>query len=208
MERTPVVRAVPAMMLNAEVLVLNRVYLPIRVTTYQGKARAILPDYSTFDFEGWVRRPGGASDDMVGMGAVRLPVPRVIVLRQYAGVPRHEVRFSRKNVFARDGHRCQYCGQSRPSRELNVDHVVPLSRGGPSTWENVVCCCVPCNRRKGNRLPDAAGMRLLRQPRRPRWHPLHDASRRRPHPVDWAYFVDAAILEWEPGQDDPAQVNG
>lgn len=192
-------------MLEAEVLVLNRLYLPIRVTTarrafrllYQGKAHAILPDYSTFGFDDWLQRaPDGP--EVVGIGRRVVRLPRVIVLRHYGEMPRHEVRFSRRNVFARDGHRCQYCGVVKSARELNVDHVIPVSAGGPSTWENVVCCCVPCNRRKGSRSPEGAGMRLLRIPRRPRWHPLHDASRRRPHPADWAHFVDSAILDWRP----------
>ena len=193
-------------MLDSEVLVLNRVYLPIRVTTarrafrllYQGRAHAILPDYTTHDFASWLLRPGD-DEDAIGLNARRVRIPRVIVLRHYGDVPKHEVRFSRRNVFARDGHRCQYCGVVKSARDLNVDHVLPLAQGGGSTWENVVCCCIPCNRRKGNRLPEPAGMRLLRPPRRPRWHPLHDAARRRPFPKDWTHFVDAAILEWTPG---------
>ncbi len=198
-------------MLDSEVLVLNRVYLPIRVTTarrafrllYQGKASAILPDYTTLDFAAWSRR-GSDDEPAVRTGLLRLLVPRVIVLRFYGEIPRHEVRFSRRNVFARDGHRCQYCGVAKTARDLNMDHVVPLSLGGPSTWENVVCSCVPCNRRKGNRSPEAAGMRLLRAPRRPRWHPLHDAARRRPFPADWSSFVDPSILEWQPDAASPA----
>lgn len=188
-------------------LVLNRVYLPIRITTakrafcllYQGKARVIVPDYSTYDFGQWasvVTDDGAPSISLVS--GRRLRVPRVIVLGGFSGVPRHEVRFSRRNVFVRDGHRCQYCGSVRAARELNVDHVTPVSLGGPSTWENVVCCCIPCNRRKGNRMPDEAGMRLLRPPKRPRWHPLHDAARRTGIPLDWRSFVDAAILDWMP----------
>lgn len=198
-------------MLTAEVLVLNRVYLPMRVTTvrralclmYQGRAKAILPDYSTHDFLQWVRRRADESE-WVGLLHGRLAVPRVIVLESQADVPRHEVRFSRRNVFIRDGYRCQYCGHVRPVRDLNLDHVQPLSRGGPSSWENVVCCCVPCNRRKGDRSPEQAGMRLLRSPRRPRWHPLHDTGRRQRFPESWAYFVDPAILDWAPEPAAPA----
>ena len=191
-------------MLNSEVLVLNRVYLPIRVTTarralcllYQGKARVIAADYSTYDFDEWHRQ--SPSEGGIRLLRGRLGVPRVIVLRSFSGIPRHEVRFSRRNVFVRDGHRCQYCGIIQSARELNVDHVVPLAHGGPSTWENVVCCCVPCNRRKGSRTPESAGMHLMRPPRRPRWHPLHDAARRGGYPPDWRHFVDAAILDWAP----------
>ena len=186
---------------NAEVLVLNRVYLPIRITTakrafcllYQGKARVILGDYSTLGFTEWAcTRP---SDDRpivrLSQGRV-LGVPSVIVLGAFSGLPRHEVRFTRRNVFQRDGFRCQYCGLSKPVRELNLDHVTPVSLGGPSTWENVVCACVPCNRRKGNRTPEQAGMQLLRPVRRPRWHPLHEVRRREVVPSEWALFVDSA----------------
>jgi 5-methylcytosine-specific restriction endonuclease McrA len=193
-------------MLNAEVLILNRVYLPIRVTTawravcllYQGKARAILPDYRTYDFRSWLAQDVVPGMESLGLRHGRLRLPRVIVLEHYAGVPRHDVRFSRRNVFVRDGHRCQYCGEVRAARDLNLDHVTPISQGGSSTWENVVCCCITCNRRKGNRSPEAAGMRLLRVPKRPRWHPLHDAGRRAGYPEDWRHFVDPAILEWVP----------
>lgn len=194
-------------MLDADVLILNRLYLPIQVTTarrafrlmYQGRAHAILPDYTTHDLLAWLTRDVAEGDDWIGLVTRRVPVPRVIVLASYGGVPRHDVRFSRRNVFARDGHRCQYCGASGRLRELNLDHVVPLAHGGTTSWENVVCCCVPCNRRKGSRRPDAAGMRLLRAPRRPRWHPLHAAGpRRRGWPSEWSSFVDPAILAWRP----------
>ena len=193
--------------IESEVLVLNRVYLPIRITTakrafcllYQGKARVILPDYSTHDFVQWAAdRPDEATPAVRLVSGRRIRVPRVIVLKAFSGVPRHEVRFSRRNVFVRDGHRCQYCGVVRGARDLNVDHVTPVSLGGPSTWENVVCCCIPCNRRKGSRSPLDAGMKLLRQPKRPRWHPLHDATRRSGVPADWLSFVDASILAWTP----------
>jgi 5-methylcytosine-specific restriction endonuclease McrA len=193
-------------MLHSEVLILNRVYLPVRVTTvrravcllYQGKARAILRDYSTYDFGRWMRQPVDDRAEAIGLAHGRLRIPRVIVLESYSGVPRHEVRFTRRNVFARDGHRCQYCGTVRSSKDLNLDHVTPVSQGGSSTWENVVCCCIGCNRRKGDRSVEAAGMRLLRPPKRPRWHPLHDGGRRTRYPEDWRHFVDTAILEWTP----------
>lgn len=193
-------------MLDSEVLLLNRVYVAVQVTSvrrafgllYQGRAKAVLPDYTTHDFDAWLRQP--VSADAPSIGTVRGPVlaPRVLLLASFDGIPRHEVRFSRRNVFLRDGHRCQYCGEARPLRDLNLDHVVPVSRGGPSAWENVVCCCVGCNRRKGDRSPEAAGMRLLRTPRRPRWHPLHGSGRRARYPAEWRNFVDPSILDWRP----------
>jgi len=95
--------------------------------------------------------------------------PVVIRLVTYVRIPRgtHRRKITRRAVFARDNWTCQYCG-SRSS--LTVDHVVPRSKGGLSSWENIVASCAPCNRRKGNALPRQAGMRLLRQPRTPSAH--------------------------------------
>lgn len=191
-------------MLDGDVLVLNRVYLPIRITTvrmavtliFQGRALGILPDYSTHDFPAWMGLPAGP-ESLGGVGR-RLRVPRVIVLRQYDGIPRYEVRFSRSNVYARDGHACQYCGDSPGLEKLTLDHVVPVSRGGPSAWENVVTACVPCNRRKADRTPAQAGLCLPKRPRKPRWHPLTAVDRKRPHPEEWRHFVDESILSWSP----------
>ena len=186
---------------TAEVLVLNRVYLPIRIVTarrafcllYQGKARVLLHDYSTLGFSEWALMQPLPERPVIRLTAGRvLGVPSVVVLGAFAGLPRHEVRFTRRNVFQRDGYRCQYCGIGKPLRELNIDHVHPVSLGGASTWENVVCCCIPCNRRKGNKTPEQAGMQLLRPVKRPRWHPLHDVRRRDDVPSQWALFVDAS----------------
>jgi 5-methylcytosine-specific restriction endonuclease McrA len=198
--------------LDGDVLVLSRVYLPMRLTSvrvavtllFQGRAQAILPDYSTHDFHSWTRLPVRAGEDAVGTVTGRLKVPRVIVLRHYEGVPRYEVRFTRSNVYARDGHACQYCGVAPGLEQLTLDHVVPLSRGGGSGWENVVTCCVRCNRRKADRTPDSAGLHLRRPPRKPRWHPLTAASRRRPHPEEWRHFVDESILAWSPPRETEA----
>jgi 5-methylcytosine-specific restriction endonuclease McrA len=77
------------------------------------------------------------------------------------------VPFSRANIYARDNHSCQYCGDPFPTNELTFDHVVPVAHGGRKDWENIVTCCITCNRKKGGRTPDQAGMRLIRHPRRP-----------------------------------------
>jgi len=124
-------------------------------------------------------------------------VPRVVLLIDFEGVPRHEVRFTRKNIFYRDRNRCQYCGHRFATRDLNLDHVVPLSRGGKSTWENVVCCCIPCNSRKGGRTPDEAHMRLIHSPARPRWHPLVRLSLTSGQYEAWRNFLDAVYWNTE-----------
>ena len=165
-------------MLNSNVLVLNRSYLPVHVTTvrraftliFQGTALAVNAEYETFDFESWQRQPAG--EDAIGTPSGDIRVPRVIVLRTYDRVPRRHVRYSRLNIFARDKFTCQYCGMRPHRSQLNLDHVIPRTLGGRTTWENVVCSCVDCNRRKGGRTPQQARLRLSRQPSRPRWTPL------------------------------------
>lgn len=167
-------------MLNASVLVLNRSYLPIHVTSarrafslvYQGFARVVDAEHRTFDFEEWFELSVDDGHDWIGTSRGPIRVPRVIVLTLFDRVPRRHVRFSRSNVLTRDGYTCQYCGVRPPRSELNLDHVVPRAHGGRSTWENVVASCVSCNRTKGGRTPEQAGLRLRRPPARPRWTPL------------------------------------
>lgn len=183
-------------MLNSAVLVLNRSYLPIHVTTvrrafsliYQGSAVAVNGQYETFDFQSWSTVDAGG-DEGVGTTSGRIRVPRVIVLRSYDRVPRRHVRYSRLNIFARDDYTCQYCGRRPPRSGLNLDHVIPRALGGRTTWENVVCCCIECNRRKGGRTPAQARLRLNKAPSKPRWTPMltHIGSRIRYE--EWRPFL-------------------
>jgi 5-methylcytosine-specific restriction endonuclease McrA len=164
--------------LHSKTLVLNRSFLPIHITTvrracvmlYQGIARAVDEQYQTFDFGSWC--DNGTARQALGLVGRAMPVPRVILLVTFDRVPRRHVRFTRHNVYARDHDTCQYCGRRFPRSELNLDHVVPRSQGGLSTWENVVCSCHPCNRRKGGHTPEQSGIRLLRRPSRPAWTPF------------------------------------
>src|ERR671930_26969 len=156
--------------LNTKVLILNRSYLSIHVTSvrrafvllYQGIARAVNEQYQTFDFESWSDLSVSVHDESIGLVNRVIRVPRVILLVGYDRVPKRQVRFSRYNIYARDKCICQYCGKRLPRYDLNLDHVIPRSRGGTSTWENVVCSCQECNRTKGGKTPQEAGMSLLR----------------------------------------------
>ena len=184
---------------NAAVLVLNRHYQPIHVTNvrrafsllYLGVARVIDPEFKTFDFESWaelsVEVHGG---DFIRSVNRAIRVPRVIVLQLYDRIPKTKVRFSRHNIYMRDGNTCQYCGRSLPRTDLNLDHVVPRSQGGRTTWENVVCCCIDCNLAKGARTPDQAHMRLLKSPMRPRWTPTFRAAGDKIRYREWLPFLD------------------
>jgi len=183
-------------MLNSNVLVLNRSYLPIHVTSarrafsmiYHEVARAVDGDYQTFDFDGWSQLEVNG-DDSIGTSLGSIRVPRVIVLTHFDRVPRRHVRYSRINVFARDKFTCQYCGTKPHRLKLNLDHVVPRSMGGKTTWENVVCSCVDCNRRKGGRTPQQARLRLLRRPTRPRWTPLVNLAVAQSRRTEWHPFL-------------------
>ncbi len=194
--------------LNTKVLVLNRNFLPVHVTSvrrafsllYQGLAEAVDEQYRTFDFDSWSALSASLHEDTIGLVGRVIRVPRVILLLTYDRIPKRQVRFNRFNVYARDRNTCQYCGQRLPRVELNLDHVVPRSQGGLSTWDNIVCSCHGCNRRKGGRTPKQAGMKLLRAPRRPEWTPfmLETFSLRRYR--EWLPFlstVDAAYWNTE-----------
>lgn len=183
--------------LNSKVLVLNRSYLPVHITSvrrafsllYQGVAHAVDDQYQTFDFATWSDLSASEHDETVGLVNRAIRVPRVILLLAYDRIPRRHVRFSRFNIYTRDRNTCQYCGTPYPRAELNLDHVVPRSQGGTSRWENIVCSCHKCNRRKGGRTPDQAGMRLMRPPRRPEWTPFMAGTFSARRYREWMPFV-------------------
>jgi 5-methylcytosine-specific restriction endonuclease McrA len=163
--------------LCARVLVLNRWFQAVQLTTvrrafvllYGGVALAVDEQGETYDFDMWRELPVRSDDTALPVVGGALRVPRVIHLHRYERFPRPIVRLTRRNVMLRDGHQCQYCSRRPPLRELNIDHILPRSRGGTDSWENLVTACRICNLRKGWRTPDEAGMRLLRTPSRPRW---------------------------------------
>lgn len=190
---------------ETSVLVLNRHWQPIHITSarrafsllYLGAAQAIGPDFSLFDFDSWAALSAAEHAGHPVMRTVSrvLLQPQVIMLQLYDRIPRTKVRFSRINIYIRDENRCQYCGAGAGRTQLNLDHVVPRSRGGRTTWENVVCCCVPCNLRKGARTPQEAGMKLIRQPARPRWTPTFSRGPGRT-PQAWLPFLGTASASY------------
>jgi 5-methylcytosine-specific restriction endonuclease McrA len=109
--------------------------------------------------------------EVIRSPSIEVRTPAVARLARAALPTRRSLRFSRSNVFARDAYRCQYCGKQGTPRELTYDHVLPRRLGGRTLWENIVTACVSCNRKKGGRTPDQAGLTLLRTPVRPTWLP-------------------------------------
>ncbi len=196
------------LVLNTKVLVLNRHFLPVHITSvrrafsllYQGIAQAVDEQYKTFDFISWSALSVSVHDESIGLVDRAIRVPRVILLVTYDRVPKRQVRFNRFNVYARDRNTCQYCGGRHQRSELNLDHIIPRSRGGTSCWENIVCSCHRCNRKKGGRTPAEAKMRLLRPPRRPEWTPFMLQTFSLRHYREWLPFlstVDAAYWSTE-----------
>lgn len=188
-------------MLNSNVLVLNRSFLPVHVTTvrrafcllYAGLAKAVNDQYETFDYDSWSQISAERNDETIGMVGRVIKIPRVILLCAYDRVPKRHVRFSRYNIFARDKNTCQYCGKRFARQELNLDHVVPRSQGGTSTWENVVCSCHLCNRHKGGKTPEQARMKLIRRPQKPDRTPPINLSFRGFLREEWAPFLDFMV---------------
>ncbi len=163
--------------LSLPVLILNRHFQPVQVTTakrafvllYGGAANALDEEGEPYDFDLWRTLPVRDGDDIVPIVGGGLRVPRVLHLHRYDRTPRVTVRLTRRNLMFRDAHTCQYCGKRPPLRELNIDHVMPRSRGGGDTWENLVTACRVCNLRKGWKTPEEANMNLARRPFRPKW---------------------------------------
>jgi 5-methylcytosine-specific restriction endonuclease McrA len=162
---------------------------------YLGAARVVEPDFSTFDFDSWAALGAAAGDDSIKTLNRAIRIPHVILLQVYDRLPKTRVRFSRLNIYLRDENTCQYCGQTLPRSGLNLDHVIPRARGGRTTWENVVCCCLPCNLKKGAKLADEAGMRLLRKPVRPRWTPAFRAPNQKPTHRSWLPFLSLGLVD-------------
>ncbi|MDY7233276.1 HNH endonuclease [Hyalangium rubrum] len=183
-------------MIESAVLVLNRNYQPVHVTSvkrafsllYQGVAKAIDEQYKLYEFADWAAL-SAAHHDCITTVNRSIRIPRVLVLSAYEYLPKGRVRFSRLNIYARDQDTCQYCARTLPRSELNLDHVNPRSQGGKTTWENVVCSCVPCNLKKGGRTPEQAGMKLSRRPFRPKWTPLFRGAIRRVTYREWLPFL-------------------
>ncbi|HOL70069.1 MAG TPA: HNH endonuclease [Bryobacteraceae bacterium] len=142
--------------LQKPVLVLNASYEPINICAARRALVLILKG---------VAAPEEFSNGFLHSARQALRMPSVIRLLEYRRIPHQTRALSRKNILMRDRYTCQYCQRTLPSNELTLDHVIPRSRSGETSWENLVACCHRCNNRKGNRTPEEAGMRLLRPPR-------------------------------------------
>ena len=196
--------------LDASVLVLNKLFMAVHIISVRRAFCLLCKDlaevvnledgqFATYDFATWrevseyrSRHFRQEDDDWVRTVNSEIQVPRVIRLLTYERLPKHTVKFNRRNIFARDNNQCQYCGKKFPTAELSLDHVVPRSQGGLNTWENIVCACVSCNVRKGGRTPQEAGLKMIRKPARPKRSPLLTIKLGNPKYASWKTFIDNA----------------
>jgi 5-methylcytosine-specific restriction endonuclease McrA len=201
--------------LDASVLVLNRLFMAIHIISVRRAFCLLCKDlaevvsledgqFATYDFATWrevsefrARHFRQEEDDWVRTVSSEIQVPRVIRLLGYEKLPRQTVKFNRRNIFARDNNLCQYCGKRFPTTELSLDHVIPRSQGGQSTWENVVCACVSCNVRKGGRTPKQAHLTLIRKPEKPKRSPLLKVKLTQKKYQSWKTFLDNAYWSVE-----------
>jgi len=200
--------------LDCNVLVLNKHYMAIRIVgarrafslLFRQLAEVVSFEegrYSNYDFQGWCEvsqfrrqfEPDG--HDWISTVNFYIAVPRIIRLLFYDRLPQNDVKFNRRNIFARDKNRCQYCGRRFPTSELSLDHVIPRSMGGKSNWENIVCACTDCNVKKGGRMPKQAGLALVQKPVKPRHNPMVHIHLGHQRYRSWKQFLDHAYWSVE-----------
>ena len=190
--------------LGDPVLTLNRAWQPIQflpvstaITMVMRDMAAVLDTehFNPYSLDGWIEfKPWDPeatySPDQrwIKTPSSAIAVPDVILLKRYGERPPRNVNFNRDNLWKRDEYSCQYCGEKLSSKELQVEHVLPRSRGGPTSWENCVAACSSCNARKADLTPTEAGMPLKKRPTRPSWRPGLKIPRETMRPA-WASFL-------------------
>lgn len=185
--------------LQRPTLVLNRQWMPVNIapvaralTLLWNEAALVVDpdDFRLYNWADWAKLAPKEGEPCIRSVSFRLRVPEVLALTKHDKPRSNSVTFCRRNVFKRDHTTCQYCGCQPGSEELTIDHVLPRSQNGRTTWENCVLACVSCNARKANRTPDQAGMKLRRPPFRPTWKPLYGLNTVKV--ASWSRFLSEA----------------
>jgi 5-methylcytosine-specific restriction endonuclease McrA len=193
-----------------DVLVLNKNFFAVQVIRWQravsllylDHARVVDLEYQTYNFDDWTELSKMITDHPSGFintPTIRIAIPEVIALRTFDGLPKAEVKFTRRNIYEHYGHKCAYCGKRYGTSDLNLEHVVPRSRGGNTDWANVVTSCIQCNLKKGNRLPEEAGMKLRVKPSKPKWRGTAALAFRPGFKIkaSWQRFIDSVYWNTE-----------
>ncbi len=200
--------------LDSKVLVLNKLYMAIRVVSARRAFVMLAKDlaevihvdegkYQNYNFNSWLEVAAFQKEfererhDWVKTVRFDIAVPRIIRLFGYERLPAQAVKLNRRNLFARDRNQCQYCGKHFPTADLSIDHVLPRAQGGGESWENLVCACLWCNAKKGGRTPEQANMKLVRAVKRPKRNPLITLRLGSEKYQSWKTFLDEAYWSVE-----------
>lgn len=200
--------------LDCSVLVLNKHYMAVRIIRARKAFSLLCRDlaevvsyeegaFAAYDFTSWCQVSSykksfePEAHDWVSTVNIHIAVPRIIRLLFFDRLPRGEVKLNRRNIFARDNNRCQYCGKRFPTSELSLDHVIPRSQGGALCWENIVCACTKCNSKKGGRTPHQARMSLITKPVKPKRNPMVHIHLGHERYHSWKQFLDHAYWSVE-----------
>ncbi len=161
-----------------QVLVLNKHFIPVSLTSWKraikllflGRADVVDEEYRTYDFKDWFELSQMIKENPAGFiytAKFKIAVPEIISLKFYDKIQFEEPQLTRRNVYEHYGYRCCYCGKKFTTEKLNIDHIIPRSRGGKTEWDNIVTSCISCNFKKANRTPQEAGMKLVISPSKP-----------------------------------------
>ncbi|OOP55005.1 MAG: HNH endonuclease [Candidatus Brocadia carolinensis] len=198
--------------LESSVLVLNKFFMALHVISAKRAfvllcketAEVVSVDsgkFNSYDFDGWKDvslykvKSGLPEEDAtswIKTVSYEIEVPKIIRLLFYDKYPQANIKFNRRNIFARDENKCQYCGRRFPTAELSLDHIVPKAYHGKTTWTNIVCACTECNKTKGGRTPEEARMKLIRKPAKPKHSPILSLKLRSDRYRSWKQFLDEA----------------
>jgi len=189
--------------LSKKTLVLNRHGYPVNTTTVKEAicdvfaGRAAVIDTETFDrhsIQTWIERGVVKGNAVVRASTIAFDAPSVISMQQFDRLPKMKVVFNRRNLYRHYKFTCQYCGKRPGPKELSIDHVIPVSRGGKTNWTNCTLACTNCNKKKGDRLPSKCGMYPRKRPVEPVWD-IRFALDVRKFPHDWQSFLPKDISE-------------
>lgn len=190
--------------LDRPTLVLNKCWQPVGVVpvsralvkVWNESACIVDPDnYAQYGWHDWAELETDQDEPCIVTNASRIRIPEVVTLTGYDRIPKRSVAFSRRNLFKRDKYTCQYCGKQPGSTDLTIDHVLPRSKGGVSSWDNCVLACINCNKRKADKTLKQAHMPLAIEPVRPAWKPIYASFGKR---VDsWSKFLSEAYWNVE-----------
>ena len=196
-------------LLTDRVLVLNKNYQPINVTTVKKALKKVINEkaeiitveegrYCNYDFTSWselsiikkeLEELGEFDDLVIDSEIFKFIVPRVVRILSYDKYPTRKVRLNRKNIYTRDQNTCQYCGKVFKASQLNIDHVFPKSRGGKNTWTNLVCSCQKCNEKKADKTPKEANMKLVRKSIEPKYSAAFKTDITHKKYMTWKHFI-------------------